>query len=152
MAGYQGQVFPLKILQLMYYCNLPHQTEGSPMHYKFSLAAILAFALTACGGANGNDQKIWSEEGLAYPAATVVSPTTATLGVVTTFTVSGSDLSSGMLFQLANCDGTTELAGGTASARKFSCTPSGTAGAHTGKVMPNATTTTSLLTFQITFQ
>lgn len=52
-----------------------------------------------------------------------VSPATATLNQLTTFTVSGTNLTNGMLFNLEGCSVISELPGGTDTSRQFSCTP-----------------------------
>jgi len=57
------------------------------------------------------------------PTVTSVSPTTANLGQSTTFTIYGSNLTSGMGFWVDRCDGIVELSGGSSSQRYFRCTP-----------------------------
>ncbi len=51
-----------------------------------------------------------------------------------TFTVSGSGLPTGLGFWIAECEGVTELAGGTSTSRQFGCTPSHTIGTKAGLV------------------
>lgn len=74
----------------------------------------------------------------AKPTVTSMSPATATLDTLTTFTFNGTNLPEGMEVTLADCAGMTELAGGTTDKRQFSCTP-GTAGSKSGmlKDKPN---------------
>ena len=79
-----------------------------------------------------------------------VSPPEATLGVETTFTVSGSGLVDGMAYYLADLEGTEEVAGGTATTRQFKGIPSNTIGIKDG-VIKDAPDGNILKEFQVTF-
>ncbi len=76
------------------------------------------------------------------PTVSSVTPSTATLGQLTTFTINGSNLTSGMGFWIADCSGVTELSGGTSTRQYFRCTPSYSAGSKSGtvKTTPGGTT------------
>jgi YD repeat-containing protein len=56
-------------------------------------------------------------------SVTGVSPVAARLDVLTTFTVTGVGLVDGMIFGVNACSGATEVPGGTAFQRQYSCTP-----------------------------
>ncbi len=58
------------------------------------------------------------------PMVSSVSPLTATLNESTTFTVSGSNLTENTAFWIDQCEGVTQLSGGTDTQRQFQCTPS----------------------------
>lgn len=74
------------------------------------------------------------------PTVTSMSPLTATLDTLTTFTFFGTNLPEGMAVTLADCTNMTEVAGGSPTARKFSCTPQ-SSGSKSGalKDKPNGT-------------
>lgn len=127
------------------------------MKNTFLSAALVAMALSACGGNgagadSGAKQQVWLEDGLFRPSVTSVSPLTATTGVLTTFTVNGNLLNRNMLFTVANCNGLKELDGGTDNARQFTCTPSGAPGARAGRVAENASTAAILFVFEVNVQ
>lgn len=128
------------------------------MNNRIAFATVLAVALSACGGGGGsspNQQlngQVITEAGLYHPVVTSVTPATATLGVLTTFTVNGTQLGGKMSFALDNCVGVTDLGVRTATQEQFSCTPSGSAGAHEGKVTPIEIVPTSTFTFQVNYQ
>lgn len=64
-----------------------------------------------------------------------VTPSSATLNVSQDFTVTGSNLTSGMGFSVPDCaPSSAEVGAGTATKRTFRCTPSGTTGAKIGVV------------------
>ncbi|MCI5149707.1 MAG: DUF1566 domain-containing protein [Candidatus Electrothrix sp. MAN1_4] len=67
------------------------------------------------------------------PVISSISPLTATLDELTTFTVTGSNLPSTLAFWTADCDNVTSL-GGTSTSMQFSCTPSWTTGEKNGVV------------------
>lgn len=123
------------------------------MESKIALAALLTAALSACGGGDAAPtQKQNLEDGLYHPVVTSVTPSVATVGVLTTFTVNGTELGGTMSFSLADCVGVTDLGVRTATQEKFSCTPSGSVGAHEGKVTPIEKVPTSTFTFQVNYQ
>ncbi len=68
------------------------------------------------------------------PSVTSVRPSTATLNQQTTFTIRGSNLTSGMGFWIDQCEGVREISGGSSSRRQFSCTPSHSTGRKSGKI------------------
>jgi cyclophilin family peptidyl-prolyl cis-trans isomerase len=80
------------------------------------LAAAAASLLAACGGSN-DDQK---------PAVNNMSATPASYGRTAVWTVSGLNLDQGIGFVITagTCDNVTEVTGGTAFQRQFSCRPS----------------------------
>ena len=68
------------------------------------------------------------------PKVTSVSPLTATLNELTTFTVVGSDLPDSLAFWIANCDGVTAISR-TSEQQQFQCTPTnGATGSQEGVV------------------
>ena len=68
------------------------------------------------------------------PVVTSVTPTTATVNQATTFTVTGSHLTSGMGFTVAGCTpNNVEIGAGSATQRSFQCTPS-SVGTQAGSV------------------
>ncbi|MFZ6673302.1 RCC1 domain-containing protein [Undibacterium sp. Xuan67W] len=101
--------------------------------------------MTACGG-GGKDSSP------PLPAVTDVSPRTALIGTQTTFDVTGSNLTEGMRFTLAGCNGITEKAGGSPSKRQFTCTPVGAVAAYRGQVSTSATTASTSLDFSVNFR
>jgi len=82
----------------------------------FVLAVAAASLLAACGGSN-DDQK---------PAVNSMAATPAAYGRTAVWTVSGLNLDQGIGFVITsgNCDNVTEVTGGTAFQRQFSCRPS----------------------------
>ncbi|QTA83458.1 S-layer homology domain-containing protein [Desulfonema limicola] len=63
-----------------------------------------------------------------------VKPDTGTLGVKTTFTVTGENLPDTTAFWIDECINPTPLSGGTSEIRKFTCTPGYKTGSHDGEV------------------
>ncbi len=98
--------------------------------FEFLLCALFA----GLGAAHPTTQNGREDMGGSAPVVSGVTPLTATLNQTTTFTVSGTGLTSGMGFFIADCAGVTELSGGSATARQFSCTPGSTTGQKTGQV------------------
>ncbi len=68
------------------------------------------------------------------PQVNSVSPVTAMLNELTTFTVNGSNLTSGMGFWIHDCAGIESVAGGTSTQQQFRCTPSYTVGEKAGVI------------------
>jgi len=68
------------------------------------------------------------------PFVSSLTPNSAILNEVTTFTIHGSNLTSGMGFWIDECSGVTELPGGTSTERYFQCTPSYSTGIKDGIV------------------
>lgn len=124
------------------------------MHFvKHSLALALLAILTGCGGNSDNSAPSSSGSGSNTPDPAVttvasVSPTTATVGTLTTFTISGQRLSSSLQVSLANCQNISGLSGPTTGAR-FTCTPQ-TAG--TERVTVRTADGTTLFSGDITFK
>ena len=85
-------------------------------------------------GDGGTELRSFSVEVVTAPVVSAVSPLAATLDVTTAFTVTGSNLPSGLAFWIDECTGVTELAGGTATSRQFQCTPSYSTGTKQGLV------------------
>jgi len=83
-----------------------------------------------------------------------VQPRLATAGVPRIFDVTGTNLPPGLGFSVQGCLGMAELAGGTTSLRRFSCTfPAGTApGTYSGAVSPAGSPfgTVTYYSFQVT--
>lgn len=69
----------------------------------------------------------------AAPKVVAVSPASATLNRPATFTVTGTDLGSDLVFRLDGCSNPAQVGGGTATTRWFTCTP-GTEGVASGTV------------------
>ncbi|MCI5178254.1 MAG: DUF1566 domain-containing protein [Candidatus Electrothrix sp. AW3_4] len=67
------------------------------------------------------------------PVINSISPLTATLDELTTFTVTGEDLPSTLALWIKDCENVTSL-GGTSTSMQFSCTPSWTTGKKAGEV------------------
>lgn len=74
------------------------------------------------------------------PQVNTYSPTSTTISQLTTLTFYGTNLTSGLGVTLDGCQGMAELAGGTATQRQFTCTPT-KAGVFNGQITraPNAT-------------
>ncbi len=147
----------LHVLLIKYNCH--SDTDGNDtMKRTCLLTAMLAMTLAGCGGdgpGSANDpvkDGFISDAGLWRPVVTSVTPTIATVGALTTFTVNGTLLNPNMAFAVTNCDGVKELGGGTDNARAFSCTPSGAPGTRAGRVAEKPTSTTALFAFAVTIQ
>lgn len=89
---------------------------------------------------------------LSQPKATVqtVTPNFGFIGVTTTFTVSGSDLTAGMGFAVDDCTpSNNELRGGTANQRQFKCVFRGEPGNKAGvvKTIPGGTVLSTFSVF-----
>lgn len=150
------------------------------MHsYKIIPAALLCVLLSACGGGGGGNASAPTTP-VATPAPTpapvpiptpdpiptptptptpeilpivgAVSPTVANIGTSVIFTVSGSDLPSGMKFTLTDCSSAVELSGGTSTQRQFSCMPTGKTGAHQGAVYASTGATSALFGMSVDYR
>jgi hypothetical protein len=84
------------------------------------------------------------------PVVTAVSPLEATIGTETTFTITGTNLTEGMGFWIANLENPTEVTGGNATTRYFKGTPSGTVGAKEG-IVKDAPGGNTLFPFEVEF-
>ncbi len=85
----------------------------------------MCVAATACGvgPTDSIDDSASSAADLkSAPKVDSVTPSEATIGVLTTFTVTGKNLS-GLQFQLTDCDGVKLVKGSTSKSRSFTCTP-----------------------------
>lgn len=88
------------------------------------LALALATAVLAgCGG--GTSEGPISVDRLVY-------------GQLSTFTVTGTNLTSGVRFNTAGCDGMATLAGGSATQQQFTCTPNAALAVRVGVVANGA--------------
>lgn len=106
----------------------------------------------ACGGgSNANDQGIKGIPPI-LPVVTSVSPTTAAMGVKTTFSVTGTTLSVGMKFELANCSDVVDLGSASSTVRQFTCTPGPFPGPNCGNIIPGPLATHTIYAFQVTYQ
>ena len=72
----------------------------------------------------------------ATPASEVssITPLTATLNQPATFTITGTHLPNGLVFNLVDCPNPQETGTGTDTQRSFQCTPSETMGSKSGKI------------------
>ncbi len=84
------------------------------------------------------------------PSVDNVIPPEATLGKLTTFTISGQCLSEQTTFYLNECVGTTSV-GGNSEERQFNCTPGYKVGSHVGDVKERAKGT-KLSDFSVDYQ
>jgi len=100
-----------------------------------------------CVAAFGEKACMFSDE-TDEPVVTKVSPTVVELNKLTTFTVKGSNLPATTAFFITDCDNPQALAGGTELERKFSCTPSRTAGVK-ASVIKDKPSGTTLLNFKV---
>lgn len=82
--------------------------------------AACALLLQACGGGGSGDA------GTPLASVSAITPDRLSYGRLSTFTVSGANLSTGVGYAATGCDGVTLLAGGTASQQTFTCTPNQT--------------------------
>lgn len=122
------------------------------MHFvKHSLILAMLAVLTGCGGGSSNAPAP-SGGSPTTPEDTVkvssVTPLTATVGVLSTFTLTGQKITEDLRVNLTNCDNISSLSGTTTQVR-FTCTPR-TTGVQTLTVKTAAGVT--LLTGEITVQ
>ena len=92
-----------------------------PMRRRALLALALAGGLLAgCGGGGSSESPITVDR-LAY-------------GELSTFTLTGSNLTSGVSFTVQGCDGRVNLAGGTSTQQQFTCRPNAAFAVRVGVV------------------
>lgn len=95
------------------------------LRHRVLLALALAGGLLAgCGGGGSSENPI-SVDRLAY-------------GELSTFTVTGSNLTSGVSFTLQGCDGRVNLPGGSATQQQFTCRPNAVFAVRVGVVANGA--------------
>ena len=112
--------------------------SGSPRAYFSSNALSVNFSY---GYAYGSDRssnysvrlvragQFFDNLGVAVPAATTITPTSARLDIPQTFTITGTKLTAGMGFAIEDCEpetgpgGVVEVAGGTDTQRQYRCVP-----------------------------
>lgn len=110
-------------------------------------------SLSGCGGGGNIGGKIpLIFSNVPEPLVQSVTPSKATVGERTVFTVNGENLVSGMNFSLVDCNETTEIPGGSSNVRQFSCMPLNSYGAHRVDVFPSKSSTTSLFNTQLDYQ
>jgi cyclophilin family peptidyl-prolyl cis-trans isomerase len=82
---------------------------------RFVLASLAAGLVAACGGGSNGG-----------PSVTSISATPTAYGRTAVWSVSGLNLDSGITFHIStgSCDSVTEVSGGSAFQRQFSCRPS----------------------------
>lgn len=83
---------------------------------------------------SNNCTETLAKEVWATGTINAVTPFTATLGQLTTFTVQGVDMANTMTFALADCNNIQKLPGGSSTQQQFTCTPTGTAGNKAGEL------------------
>ena len=98
-------------------------SAGSPSAARLRTVALAACALLlqACGGGGG-----YSDSGTPVSTTATVSAAAAnrlSYGRLSTFTVTGTYLTTGVSFSATGCDGLTVLAGGSATQQTVTCTP-----------------------------
>lgn len=98
-------------------------------------ASFLGLLLSACGGGSGGGALVTPPPVITQAVVTGIAPLRATVGVLSTFTVSGRDLPAGMSLSISGCDGSAEVAGGTSTSRQFSCIPKTEYGNHAATVL-----------------
>lgn len=110
-------------------------------------------SLSGCGGGGNIGGKIpLIFSNVPEPVVHSVTPSKATVGERTVFTVNGENLVSGMNFSLVDCNETTEIPGGSSNVRQFNCMPLNSYGAHRVDVFPNKSSTISLFNTQLDYQ
>lgn len=82
--------------------------------------AACALLLQACGGGGSGDA---GTPAVTSPTITGVTVDRLSYGRLSTFTVSGANLATGVSFSATGCAGLTVLAGGTGTQQSFTCTP-----------------------------
>jgi alpha-tubulin suppressor-like RCC1 family protein len=120
--------------------------------FGLGIGPLIGLLLVACGG-GGSGASAPPVPPVSEPAPVVagVAPLQATVGIASTFSVSGSNLPAGLTLTIAGCEGSVEMAGGNSTLRQFSCTPRGSYGNHQATVsLPGATS--GLFSGQVDFQ
>ena len=87
-----------------------------------------ALLLQACGG-GGSDA---GSSGGTAPAVSGVGADRTSYGLLSTFTVIGSNLTPGVTFGATGCGGLAVTAGGSSTKQVFTCTPNGAPGVRVG--------------------
>ena len=124
------------------------------MHFvKHSLILAMLAVLSGCGGSSNSGAPTTSNPDTPAENTMVVSgvnTNTAIIGTLSTFILSGSNMSSNMQVSLPNCENISALSGSTISV-KFTCTPRA-AGTQvlTVKTAAGATLFTSNINLQAT--
>lgn len=124
------------------------------MHFvKHSLAVAMLAILTGCGGGSSNNTAPVNntpDTPDEVTAVSSVSPQSAVVGQLTTFTLSGQRMTSNLQVSLPNCQNISALEGSTTKVT-FTCTPQ-TAGTHvlTVKTAAGATLFTGNINLQAT--
>ncbi|MDN2678621.1 hypothetical protein [Janthinobacterium sp. SUN033] len=128
-------------------------------HLRIISATSLMLALSACGGGSTSPTSPPAPPPTPPtlptplpPEVSAVSPAKANIGMVTTFTVTGSNLPDNMQFALTDCAGIAELSGGSSTQRQFSCTPTGQSGARQGAVSASAGAASPLHKLSVDYQ
>ena len=96
-----------------------------PLRHRTLLALALAVGLLAGCGGGGSPENPITVDRLAY-------------GELSTFTVTGTNLTSGVSFALQGCDGRASVAGGTATQQQFTCRPNALLAVRVGVVANGA--------------
>ena len=99
------------------------QPRFSPRPHAVAALALAAGLLAGCGGGAADDPI--SVDRLVY-------------GQLSTFTVNGTNLTSGVRFTAAGCDGMAMLPGGTATQQQFTCTPNAAFAVRVGVIANGA--------------
>ena len=104
---------------------MPQPQPRHPLRRRALLALALAGGLLAgCGGGGSSENPITVDR-LAY-------------GELSTFTLTGSNLTSGVSFTLQGCDGRATVAGGTSTQQQFTCRPNAAFAVRVGVVANGA--------------
>jgi alpha-tubulin suppressor-like RCC1 family protein len=123
------------------------------MNQRITLATILSLSLTACGGGGGNAGTKPPTDDHPFQAAIIeISPMEVSTGAVTTFTVTGTNLTDKLAYKIDGCDNIRPLPNGTATQRQFTCTPNGAWGEHRGTVLTDANASVIIYTYFPQFQ
>ena len=78
---------------------------------------------TANGGTVIGSTRTFTVTQNGLPSITSITPVAARLDVPTTFTVTGTSMTTGMGFAVDDCENVVEIVGGSATSRSWSCTP-----------------------------
>ena len=114
----------------------------SKIIFIFSTCSILL--LTACGGGNSSSN--------SNSSISDINPKNVILGNETTFEITGTNLGSGIIFKLENCENTKELSGSSTTKKQFSCTPTAQPGIYKGAIQTSDGSNKELKGFSIEFK